>query len=494
METSTPSFSPGRKWSIGFNVILSIVAVLAVLLGVNYLSNRYFFHRFYLSTNTRVELSPRTVALLHSLTNRVQITLYYDKQEPLYSDIISLLREYETHSSKLAIKTVDYYRDPGAAQEVKLKYDLGSTTNKDFIIFDAGGRKIVVDGNRLSAYRYDLQKSDDPGDQKMYVNRKRVAFNGELLFSSALFALSQAQPLKAYFVLGHGEHSPDDTGEFEGYSKLAEVFHRNYVQTITVTNLLGTNAIPLDCNLLVVAAPRTELSDPELEKISQYLDQGGRMLMMFRASTQDRTTGLENILAKWNVVLSPGSVRDPSASSSGLDLQVFDLRPHDITKSLIGLTVVMVTPHAVGLVKQSSASTADEPHVTNLAFSSASSYLSDDATMRRHPYPLMVAIEKGAVKGVVTERGTTRMLVLGDSYFLDNQMIDVGANRDFADAAVNWLLDRTTLLQGVGPRPVAEYRLTLVNSQVQTLEWILLAAIPGGVLVFGGLVWLRRRK
>ena len=32
-------------------------------------------------------------------------------------------------------------------------------------------------------------------------------------------------------------------------------------------------------------------------------------------------------------------------------------------------------------------------------------------------------------------------------------MIDAAANRDFAGYAVNWLLDRTVLLEGIGPRP-----------------------------------------
>jgi LPXTG-motif cell wall-anchored protein len=29
---------------------------------------------------------------------------------------------------------------------------------------------------------------------------------------------------------------------------------------------------------------------------------------------------------------------------------------------------------------------------------------------------------------------------------------------------------------------------------LQKLEWILLGAMPGGVLMLGGLVWLRRRR
>src|SRR3954464_4383437 len=118
--SNSPSFSPRRKWSIAFNVTVATAAVLLVLVAANYLSNKYFFKRLYLSSQARIELSPRTVNLLKKMTNQVQVTVYYDKEAPLYSDIVALLKEYQAHTRKLTVKTVDYY-DPGAAQELKLK-------------------------------------------------------------------------------------------------------------------------------------------------------------------------------------------------------------------------------------------------------------------------------------------------------------------------------------------------------------------------------------
>jgi ABC-type uncharacterized transport system involved in gliding motility auxiliary subunit len=84
-------------------------------------------------------------------------------------------------------------------------------------------------------------------------------------------------------------------------------------------------------------------------------------------------------------------------------------------------------------------------------------------------------------------------VVVGESGFLGNQLIESLANRDFASLSVNWLLDRVMLMGGIGPRPITEYRLMMTREQVRSLRWILLAAIPGGVLLLGVLVWLRRR-
>src|SRR5262249_22790282 len=122
------------------------------------------------------------------------------------------------------------------------------------------------------------------------------------------------------------------------------------------------------------------------------------------------------------------------------------------------------------------------------------SVLADNPSAQPRAYPLVTAVEKATSKAVVTERGTTRMLIAGDSLFLDNQLIEAGANQDFADAVINWLLERNVLLEGLGPRPVKEYRLLMNTDQIGAVKGILLGAIPGGILLFGGLVWLRRRK
>jgi hypothetical protein len=84
--------------------------------------------------------------------------------------------------------------------------------------------------------------------------------------------------------------------------------------------------------------------------------------------------------------------------------------------------------------------------------------------------------------------------VVGDSIFLANHQIESAANRDFVALAVNWLLDRPQLVEGIGPQAVTEYRLVMTNSQLQGAQWILLAGMPGAVLLVGGIVWLRRRS
>ena len=124
-------------------MVVRTALVLAVVVMVNYLGTRLFlFHRFYLSSQTRVQLSPQTLDILKSLTNHVNVTLYYDNgQDDFYPDIVALLNEYRSANPDISVKTVDYVRDAGEAEKIKEQYKLNSPTDKNLVIFDCDGQR-----------------------------------------------------------------------------------------------------------------------------------------------------------------------------------------------------------------------------------------------------------------------------------------------------------------------------------------------------------------
>ena len=484
-----PSFSPRRRWKIGFDILARTALVLAVVVMVNFLGAR-FFGRFYLSSQTRIELSSRTESILKSMTNHVAVTLYYNKQDDFYPTIVALLNEYRSIDPNISVKTVDYVRDAGEAQKIKEKYKLSSTADKDLVIFDCDGRIKIANGDALTETK--LEPVADSTDHEF--RRKPVAFKGEMMFTSMLLALTNPKPLKAYFLQGHGEPSLADSDEM-GYLKFAAILGENYIATEPL-QLLGDNAVPDDCNLLVIAGPTTALSEPELQKIDQYLAQGGRLFALLNYFSINRPTGLEPILSHWGVSIGGDYVKDPKNTTSGQDVITSNFGQHPVVNPLTGLPLQLILPRPVNRVDWKNPP-ADAPKVDELAFSSSDSTLAGEPGVASRSYPLMAAVEQKPVAGVANPRGTTRMIIVGDSFFLGNHNIEggaSGANRDFLGYAVNWLLDRTTLLQGIGPQPVTEFRLIMTRTQLQNVRWLLLGALPGTVLLLGGCVWLMRRK
>ncbi|MGA2801913.1 MAG: Gldg family protein [Verrucomicrobiota bacterium] len=486
-----PSFLPGRRWKIGFDVVVRIVLVLAVMVMVNYLGG-LFPRRFYLSSQTRVELSPRTVNVLHSLTNHITVTLYYDRQDDFYPTIVALLNEYRSVNPNISVRTVDYVRDAGEAQKIKEQYKLNAPTDKNLIIFDAGDKHVkVANGDALTQFTLEQMPAKNHDQRQLEFQRKPVAFRGEMMFTSMLLAVTNPKPFNAYFLQGHGEPSLTDNGE-TGYLKFAAILEQNYIQAQPL-ELFGDNPVPADCNLLIIAGPRMIFSNLELQKMDHYLSQGGRLLVLLDYSSIREPTGIEDILKQWDVNVGADVVRDPEHTISGQDVVVLNFSQHPVVNPLTQLALQLILPRPVSRISRQNPS-ADVLKVEELAFSGPNSVLVGERGLPPNRYPLMAAVEQNPVKGVANPRGSMRIVVAGDSLFLDNRQIESGANRDFVGYAVNWLLDRPTLLEGIGPRPVVEFRLMITRVQQRNVRWLLLGALPGGVLVLGGLVWLRRRK
>ncbi len=499
MSDPRPSFSPARRWKIGFDMLLRTALVLAVVVMLNYLGAQ-FFHRFYLSSQTRVALSSRTLTVLATLTNHVDVTLYYDTrdQENFYPNLRALLDEYHAANKNISVHTVDYTRDAGAAEKLKVQYNLPAATDspnsppaKDLVIFDQGGKVIVVPGEAIVTHKLEQTAKEDPSQKELQFRNKPVLFNGEIMFTSKLLALAGAQPFKAYFLQGHGESSLSDSGQF-GFTKFGLELAQNYI-AVTNLELTTDQPVPLDCNLLIIAAPTAKLADSELQKIDKYLAEGGRLLVLLNYASIERTTGLEPILQRWGVNVLADYIKDPQNSITGQDVKIREFNPQTFVAPLTQLSLQMILPRPVMKVNWQDPP-ANAPQVNELALTGATALLAGDPSAAPHRYPVLAAVEQKPVAGVVNRRGNTRIVVAGDSIFLGNYYIDGGANRDFLNYAANWLLDRQELLAGISPQPVKEFRLMLTQKQSQQLDWLLLGALPGGVLFLGWLVWLVRRQ
>jgi hypothetical protein len=489
-----PSFSPYRKWGIGLHALFLSLIVLSVAVMVNYISRDYFL-RFHASTRTRLELSPRTVGLLRSLTNQVKVTLYYDTDDShsLYTTVADLLSEYRLVDPRITVQTVDYIREPGLAQKVKAKHKLSALTDKDLVIFECGDKVKIIPGNGLASYVIDQATNQAAGPTGLQFERKPVAFMGEIAFNGALLDVTSSKSLKAYCLQDHGEHPIDSGDEVMGYLKFGSILQQNGIKPEPLS-LVGPDPVPSDCDLLVVAGPRDVIPDSELEKIEQYLERGGRLLALFNYGSFSKETGLERLLARWGVDVGRNVVTDLENSERLTDIKVgnFGTGKHPIVNGLLQSRLHLSLPRTVGRLKRQ-AEAADAPRVEEIAFSGPNATVVGGVA-RRPPFPLLVAVEKGAIKDVIAERGSTRIVVAGDSVFLGNRQIDSAGNRDFAASIVNWLLERTQLLAGVGPRPITQFRITMTQAQMHQAQWVLLGVLPGSVLVLGGLVWLRRRR
>jgi len=229
-----------------------------------------------------------------------------------------------------------------------------------------------------------------------------------------------------------------------------------------------------------------------LQEISQYLREGGSLLVMFDYRSHGQPTGLEAVLQAWGIAVLGDAVREPHYTVTGNDVILSSFNKHPVMNSL-NSQLQLYSPYPVGPLPQSNRA-ANAPEATALFGSSTESTLLQNSGEPARSYPLACAVEQKPVAGVSNPRGNTRIIAIGDDVFLGNYYIDGGDNRNFLSAAVNWLCDRETLVAGIGPRQFTSLHLRITRQEQRELNWLLLGALPGAVLGLGWLVWLVRRK
>jgi len=486
-------FSFWRRWAIGGQVAAAALASLAIVVMVNYLSSRHH-HRVHLSEAARHSLSPLTRAMLGGLTNQVSITVFFDPEESaLFPEVRGLLSEYNAVAERLKVEYVNYGRNPGRAEFLLSQYGIASSTDTLMVVFDTEGRPPrVVREKELSDYDFSgaLQGREI----------KRVGFKGEQFFTSALLTLADPRPIQAYALAGHGEANLESESAPDGYSRFAGLLAEKNILLEPLE--LRTNGVPADCELLIIGGPRFPIPTDELEAIDRYLHSGGRALILLPSPARPgvRQSGLESILDDWGVEVVDGLVVDETQSQAG-DTRVLltgQFGNHPVVSPLQGARLGLIMPNCV----RPRAATAQQPEGTQvdpLAFTSESGKIvtptsgTEWAVQTNGVIPVAVAVEQGTIAGVSLDRGAVRLVVVGESTFLSNHLIEFEANQDFGGLAVNWLVDRQEW-QHLGARPIREYQINLTATQLHGAAWVLLGVLPGSALALGLVIWMRRRR
>lgn len=490
-ERTPQSFSGMRRWGAALNLIITIAAVLSLVAMCNYLVIRHFA-RFHWNNDTEAALSPRTRQVLASLTNTIKVTVYFDSEDDLFPRVKGLLKEYQFASPHIQVQFVDYLRDGTAARKVKEEYKLSGGNERDVVIFDGGGGRPPVLVNEKELSDYDTSKLLRGETNEVY----RTAFKGELLFTSKIFAVAIGRSPVAYYLMGNGERPT--SGDPDGYGKFLSLLRDENNFDVRRLTLLGTNEIPANCDLLIIAGPTDPLDASELEKIQRYLDSGGRALITFDSETvtTGRRTGLEKLLAKWGVEVGDNIVfdRENSVSNTGFDIVPVEYGAHAIVNPLRNSRVLLYKPRSIRALPSPSGRT-DDLKVDELLFTGAKSVVIDARRRGIDPTqtgskPLMAVVEKSVP---ALRRGSTRLVVLGDTTLWGNEFMKADANRDFAALTANWLVNQSALLNDIPRRALHSYKLTMTQAQLRSVQFILLLVMPGAVLLLGFFVWLRRR-
>ncbi|MDP8924323.1 MAG: GldG family protein, partial [Chloroflexota bacterium] len=243
----------------GGNTLALAAIFLGILTLLNVLGARRA-ERWDLTANQRFSLSGETLNILQQVSQPIQVLGFFDVTDPRRREFEELLTEYQVRSNgQLSYQFIDPIENPAAAQQLGVR-ELGTS------VLLMGDRQQQITGTR------------------------------EADLTTGILKLIQPNPTKAYFTVGHNEHSLDSFDP-DGYSQLKTAMEaRNFV--VEPLNLFTTGQVPEDAEVVVVAGPKTPFADEERAAIDDYLNRGGDLLLLGDPNVD---AGLNAFLTRWNV-------------------------------------------------------------------------------------------------------------------------------------------------------------------------------------------------
>ena len=457
------SYSVG--WAAAVLAIIVVFNLTAEELPSSLVSKDMTANQFY-------TLSSQSRDVLKGLESDITI---YELVEDGVGDSMTenLLEQYAGQSSHIKVVQKDLVTYPTFASNYT-----DSTLKAGSLIVTDGERSKVIADSDLYEYSY---------DSYTYAQSKS-AFDGEGQITSAISYVTAENMPKIYALQGHKEGTLS--------AKMEDQISKENLELDTL-NLISAEAVPDDAAILLINSPQTDLSDEETEKILNYLKNGGKAFIT--------STYTETVLPNFNSVLeyygaSPMDSVVVEGNSSYYHPQsplylLPKIESTEMTSTLVSEKRYVFTAITQGIASVDTG--RDTVSTTALLTTSDQAYAKADAanmtTLEKEkadtdgPFDLAVYLTDSETD--------TGIVYVGSGYVLEDQMNSTvsGGNYEFVMGCLSKLANHETTTAIASKSMEVDY-LTITAAGVRTLSAAVTVVLPAVLMIFGGLIWYKRRK
>ena len=462
-----------RRWALSAAVtvlLVLLVAVFAVKLAYK------LPWRFDMTAQRIFTLSGQSTALLDGLDQEVRIAAVYPRGSEEMM-VASLLEEYEKASDLITVEFIDAELEP--AKLARYELDVAAIPNGTLIVKSGNGYRLIMNST--------LFTTSDEGN----------LFNGEREITGAIRSVTSDDLSKVYFLQGHQEANPDEKMSVAVSALQTDAYE------VERLSLAQTEGVPADADAVVIASPKEDITEEELEMLRAYQRTGGGILLLVDAVMNSNSIQLPNLNALCNgfgVDITNNYVVEEDAnhylSASQLYL-IPDVGPHEITTPIAESRKMIILPIVRGLGAYDYDKTSVT--VTPLLASSEKSWVRVDMTIdsaarteRDVSGPIALAYA-ATVSNVKWGNSAARAVVVGNGSFVYDGNIEAQANQDFFLNSLNWVVGSHES-QFIPSKVINADRLVITGSSFVKLAVICVAVLPMIAFAGGLFVWFYRRN
>lgn len=407
------------------------------------------------------------------------ITIYVlNSKKSKDAKIDETINRYKDLSSYIKVKYVDPATSPKFYQDYT---DTTPTTNS--LIIESKNRSKVIDYN-------DIYEYDSSSYYYGYQSQSSITgYDAEGQITSAIeYVTMDADELPViYQITGHNE-----TEIGSNFQSVVSKANAN----LKSLELFNEEKVPEDATAIIINSPTVDFNEEDAQKVIDYLNGGGKAMIIGCYAYNDELTNFNKILAAYNVSFKTGVVAENDSSKYYQNPLYLlpTVETTDYTSDATDGYVFLAGSCAISYPEDT-----DDVTYTKLLSTSDSAVLKKDwknittskaeDTDENGPFTTGLAVNDSSTGASIVVFGTP--YVVDDSY--DNAVS--GNNADMFKDVITSMTGNVELASSV--IPVKDY--TLSNITINTLQavitgLIIMVAVPILLIIIGIVVWAMRRK
>ena len=451
-------------YSVGLTVLV-IAVVIVFNLVVGQIPEAY--RNLDVSSTKIYDISDTTTELLDSLDNEVDMKVLAVKDDT-DERITTFLSRYASLSDKINVEWIDPVLHPSALTD----YD--TTENTIVISCEDTGKTTTVSFNDILVM--------DQYSYYYYGTTSYTEFDGEGQLTGAVNYVTNEADHTIYQTTGHGESTLSTT--------ITDLMEKNSY-TLSEVNLLMSTSIPEDCDLLLMYAPTTDLSEDEAQMLRDYLAGGGKVMILFGDTSSADLPSLAGVLSEYGIEAADGYIADPTRCYQGNYYYIFpELSVSgDLADNISSEMVLLTNAHGMNLTDPEQ----DTISTTSFMSSSDQAYAVTEETQEQGSYTLG-AVATEAIESADEESTESRLTVISAGSLIDQSITDTFPQLENTQIFMNAV---TANFEGVQNLSIEAKSLgTEYNTMQHTglLSFLVIFGIPAVILIGGFVVWFRRRR
>ena len=467
----------GRKtgaFSRKLNHCTGMILVFCVLAVTNLLCDELPWS-YDMTADKLFTLSEYSLKVLDDLDRPVDIAVLADEEKN--NEMISvLLKKYEeANGNFISLNFIDADKDPVAVK----KYDRNNQgLANGSIVFRCGDRVKVV-------HDFELIKENEFAPGK--------SFDGERLFTGAVLYVTSRDLPVVYFTSGHGEMNLDD-----------ELFHlknriENEGHSASAVNL--ASSAPDPGSAMIVTSPEKDFDQAEVQAMTEYLESGGRLMVLLDLLHPDTDMGnLKEFLSKYGISVKSNFVVEENVRQTYANNKMVivpEYSNNEIVDMLRSRKLSVVLPYPGNL--EIDDGRLENVTVEPMLLSSEESWIrydwADETESkgdkdRSGPAVLACSVK---IDNTDLKKPSAKLVVVYNSGFVDEDMINIQANYDFFIHSLNWLEDRENSLT-IRPKVIDASRLMIPGKLYISLIVFCALILPLLFFLLSFYIWNKRKN